>query len=521
MAKSKQNKDENKNFVLTLPIKMNVCDEHILDKRYEYLRQIYNIAQRRLLNQFMYFAVTKEYKSIKTIKEKKDFFKTHPFKIKGYDKKITFTEFSIKSYLRNFAKLHVSKDKTYKDFGINTKILDGIFNNIWRAWNKRLYDLKVKKIHFKEHDELNNITFYKSNNYFVGLNVDLSNMVIKMNVNGCRMSKAKFITFNLNKKLNDYETFALKGGCDSIKVISIVRKEIRGKKKYYCQFCIEGEKPMKNRILGKGQVGIDLGTSTIAVSSLNGVSMDILAEKCNKIDRETYIIDRKMDRSRRATNPQNYTEDGQIVRNKKGETRKWNYSKHYIKLRSKRKELYRKNAAIRKIEHEMTANKLLSLGNVFVVENNPIKDWQTRAKETTINKKGKYISKKRYGKSIANHAPSEFITILENKVVSLGGRFEKVDIKNSASRFDFTNETFNEHNVGVRKITLSNGNIHQRDMLASFNLQHLVIPNENLKEYDVEQMKLDYPIYCKLEKQEIALYKNGNKKQYKSVIGKW
>lgn len=41
MAKSKQNKDENKNFVLTLPIKMNVCDEHILDKRYEYLRQIY------------------------------------------------------------------------------------------------------------------------------------------------------------------------------------------------------------------------------------------------------------------------------------------------------------------------------------------------------------------------------------------------------------------------------------------------------------------------------------------------
>ena len=74
MAKSKQNKDENKNFVLTLPIKMNVCDEHILDKRYQYLRQIYNIAQRRLLNQFMYFANTKEYKSIKTIKEKKDFF---------------------------------------------------------------------------------------------------------------------------------------------------------------------------------------------------------------------------------------------------------------------------------------------------------------------------------------------------------------------------------------------------------------------------------------------------------------
>ena len=43
----------------------------------------------------------------------------------------------------------------------------------------------------------------------------------------------------------------------------------------------------------------------------------------------------------------------------------------------------------------------------------------------------KLDARNRYGKSIANHAPSEFITILENKVVSLGGKFEKVDFGNS------------------------------------------------------------------------------------------
>ena len=55
-----------------------------------------------------------------------------------------------------------------------------------------------------------------------------------------------------------------------------------------------------------------------------------------------------MDRSRRATNPQNFTEDGQIKRidRKKGEKRVWKYSKRYVKLRNKKRELLRKQTVI-------------------------------------------------------------------------------------------------------------------------------------------------------------------------------
>ena len=98
---------------------------------------------------------------------------------------------------------------------------------------------------------------------------------------------------------------------------------------------------------------------------------------------------------------------------------------------------------------------MLELGDTFIVENNPVSSWTRRAKETKVNKAGRIQSKKRYGKSVANHAPSMFVTILENKVKSLGGTFVKADVKNAASQFDFTNGEFTKHELGERTVTLS------------------------------------------------------------------
>ena len=111
------------------------------------------------------------------------------------------------------------------------------------------------------------------------------------------------------------------------------------------------------------------------------------------------------------------------------------------------------------------------------------------------------------------------MSLLENKVKSLGGELIKVDIRNAASRFDFTNSEFVEHNLNERKITLSNGNTHQRDLLAAFNLQHLNYNDETLKNYNIKEMKQDYPIFCKLEKFEINKFVKRQKKSNKSTVG--
>ena len=73
---------------------------------------------------------------------------------------------------------------------------------------------------------------------------------------------------------------------------------------------------------------------------------------------------RAMDRSRRATNPQNYNEDGTV---KKGR-RVWDYSNHYKKLKEKHSELCRINAVNRQLAINEDANHLRSLG-MFLLQN--------------------------------------------------------------------------------------------------------------------------------------------------------
>ena len=187
-----------------------------------------------------------------------------------------------------------------------------------------------------------------------------------------------------------------------------------------------------------------------------------------------------------------------IKKYKKGERPEWIYSKNYIKLKNKLRENYRRRSALLKLSHINLANEVLTYGDNFIVENNPVASWCRKAKETTKNEKGKFKKKKRFGKSIQNHAPSMFIEILKNKVNSLGGVLTKIDIKNAASQFDFTNGEKTKHELSVRKITLSNGKTHLRDTLAAFNLQHFKGNN-----YDTEEMKQNYTIFCKLEKKEI------------------
>lgn len=520
---------ENEIFVLEMPLKVEKWQADILDKRYEYLRHIYNYVQGKLLRQIRYFEQMEEYKVCKTIKDKRAFFNGHPFYIKGINDRngepqpITYNKLSISSFAEKLVKLQIGKDKTYVDVGINTKVIKEMAFNLWNSWDKYLYNYSAKRVAFKKKGDFNTFRYGKMGDGFIGMTVNLQKMEISVKTNGKVGKNATFITLPIDcgKGLTEYEIFALKGGVESINTVTIARKLIRGRKKYYVQFNIEGEKPQKGRQLGVGRVGIDIGPSTVAVSSPQTVSIDKLADRCDNIQHDLWIVNRKIDRSRRTNNPQNFNEDGTVKRlsHKNGERRVWYKSERYKKLQAERAELMRKQAAVRKQQHIEKANELLALGDTFIVENNPISGWTRRSKETKQNKAGKIQSKKRYGKSVANHAPSMFVTILENKVNSLGGTFVKADTKNAASQFDFTNGEFAKHEVGERSVTLSNGDKHQRDMLAAFNLQHLNYESEKTKAYDIEQMKSDYPTFCAQEREELNRYVNKEKKNERTTIG--
>ena len=515
-------------FVLTLPLKVESWQADILNNRYEHLRRIYNMVQRKLLRHYIYFSQQNVYRQCENNDEKREFWRNHPVTIKEiFDKNgnpaiVRFphtyhtrskssgkrTSNGIPDLLPKLKNRNIGSGQTYASLGINASILENLGLRIEQAWMKRLYDPKSKHISFKEEGDLN--TFgCREKDGFSGFVLDLQRMILSFNTNGKQGKTAKFIHLPIkpDKELTEYEMYSLKGGLSSIRKIIVAREYVRGKYKYYVQLTIKGEKPKKNRTLGKGSVGIDVGPSTVAVSSLQGVYLDKLADKCDDIEHDLWRINRKMDRSKRATNPDFFNEDKTYKKREKGERRKWTFSNRYKRLKLERRELYRKQAAIRKQQHIDMANALLSQGDEFIIENNPVDSWAKRAKKTKKGKNGKIRCKRRFGKSIAHHAPAMFVSILQNKVRSLGGSFHKVEIKNAATQFDFTNGEFTKHELNERTVTLSNGRTHQRDMLAAFNLQHLRVDNEELKDYDIEQMEVDYPIFCKLEEKGIAQFK--------------
>ncbi|QKY69884.1 hypothetical protein [Lentibacillus sp. CBA3610] len=84
-----------------------------------------------------------------------------------------------------------------------------------------------------------------------------------------------------------------------VKFVRIVQKEIRGCIRYFADLVISGYPPSKIRKLGKGNVGLDIGTSTLAVSSLTKAALFNLAEQVQENITSNSTDQRKMDRSKR------------------------------------------------------------------------------------------------------------------------------------------------------------------------------------------------------------------------------
>lgn len=61
-------------------------------------------------------------------------------------------------------------------------------------------------------------------------------------------------------------------------------------------------------------MGLDIGPQTLAYSAADAAGLAELADQVQSIEQEKRRLLRKMDRSRRASNPDNYREDGTIKR---------------------------------------------------------------------------------------------------------------------------------------------------------------------------------------------------------------
>ena len=250
---------------------------------------------------------------------------------------------------------------------------------------------------------------------------------------------------------------------------------IRGRLRVFIHLTIEGKAKRKfskdgspRHKYGRGVVGCDIGTQTIAYTSDKECGLRNLAERGEAItgsERKERLLLRKLDRSRRAMNPDNFNDDGTV---KKG-SRKWTFSKNYMEDRKKLSGLQRKNSINRHLAIREDVNHIRSLGDVFITEPRNARKLMIRSKETSVNEKtGKANRKKRFGKSIRNRCPGYFQSQAEMKFTLTGGRYIEVPYGYRASQYDHTNGEYVKRKLAQRMFTLSDGTAVQRDLYSSF-----------------------------------------------------
>lgn len=295
----------------------------------------------------------------------------------------------------------------------------------------------------------------------------------------------------LNQKMveNNYKylTFPKIGPC------SVIFERIRGVNRYYLTVNIDGE-PFKKYGLNSiseardNVVGIDLGTQTIALSfrdKSGKVFKTDLFEFVEEVDND-YIkkiedVGRKMEKSRRETNPNNYNEDGTISKGKK----QWVYSQNYRDLKNKNAQLGRNISVYSKVSHAQLIKYIMTYAHNVVIEPMDYSALAKRAKETTyktVEIEGKKVQrankKARFGKSVLKKSPALFVNMLKFAVKEVGGICIEVDKYNTkASQYNHQLDDYSKKSLNTRWNTdlyyMGEEVKIQRDLYSAFLLSNV------------------------------------------------
>jgi len=449
-------------FTLTLAVERNISDYSALDKYFELSRRFYNAILGETLKRFNLMRESKMYQNARKLSKSK----AKAMEFRRIEEKFKFSQYSLDKFMTT---LRINE---YKSLG--SHITGKLQKRAFEAVDDLRFG-KAKRVNFIRYGEMTSIEG-------------------KDNKQGLRYRNGvvEFKKLKLPVIIKAKDTYVQMALESRIKYCRLLKKQIGNNIRYYVQLILEGIPPTKldkegniKHKLGIGEVGVDIGTSTVAFVSNKVVKLKELAEGINNIENIKTKLSRKLDRQRRANNSNKYNENGTINTHNRD---KWIKSKNYIKTQNKLKNIQRKLACQRKQSHEIDANYILSLGNIVKVELMQFQGLQKRAKNTTINAKtGKFNKKKRFGKSLSNKAPAMLLEIINRKLKYNGLWLFKVNTyKVKASQYNPLTGEYNKKELKDRW----NKNIEiQRDLLSALIIKNVIL-DEDLKMDTIDKEKL-------------------------------
>lgn len=484
------NKSDAGNYTVTFEVSAGAADFHEIERRMEGARQVYNTCLSHCFKlhrglqanpqwQKNLCEILKLTKRSAATPENKARVKVLRDENRKIERETGLTEYGLHSYALNVAK--------HMGIPLGSNQMQKAATFAWRAFDRWRFG-NAKNVRFKKRGEFITIENKTSRD---GLRLVGTTVVWPaLGVPTMRMP----IIVRRNDKYAE-QTFL-----DRTKFIRLFIREIRGKKRIFIQAIKEGTPPLKDRKAGAEvrPFGIDLSPSTLVAWTRDKAIIEELAPDCENIDKEIRRIYRAIDRSRRATNPEAYNENGTI---KKGA--KFAHSKRCEKLYAKARELFRKQAAIRKQSHEKTANRIIALSTNILVEDTPVTSWARRSKKTKVSRKdGGVQKKKRYGKTIAERAPEMLLDILAMKLGCLGKSIRRVDsFKVKASQYDHSSGLCTKKHLSERW-ALVDGNRVQRDLYSAFLIAH--VTGEKLDTIDRDACREDWKNFLKTQSEALG-----------------
>jgi putative transposase len=194
----------------------------------------------------------------------------------------------------------------------------------------------------------------------------------------------------------------------SVKYCRLLLRTIRGRKQAYVQLVLQGQAFRKGKHpVGKAEVGLDLGPSQVALVAEGHAEVMPFCTGLNRQEaaRRRYL--RKLDRQRRANNPDNYRPDGTVKPRNQGNP--WRSSLAMVRTRAALAEILRALAAHRKSLQGELAHKVLAHGNRVHVEKVDKRAWS-----------------KLWGRSVGHKAPGMFQARVKILAEASGGFQDEV-----------------------------------------------------------------------------------------------
>ena len=480
--------------VLRLKLKTNKYQKYLLGRMFNIAYKIYVLTIKYAQKQLRLLKRDNEYKKLiyqyKIYKNKSKITKEEKEKFKLV---LTNLNDLIKSYnltrggLDKFVKIQQHKYKHILTSNQVGKIADFVLVSV----EKVLYSTG-KTIHIKKYNQFNIISQKTTTNglKLINNNLQIFDEVIK-----------------IKYKNTNYEIKSLD---NKLKYLELVRIEFNNGYEYYVNFVLDGQTPLKFK-KGKFETGIDLGVSTSASFNKDKCTFEELAPKCKEYNKKINTIQRNIDKSLRAANPDLYNEDNTIKKNSKGKFKKSKYCKY---LDRKRRVLYRKKKAYTLCKHNESLNKIIKDSNVIKIEDMDFKRLAKRSKNlekqdkpSIINGKEvyKFKKKKRFGKSITDRSPGLYQKRLEEKCDQYEVDLKILDTtKVKASQYEHDKDEYIKHKLSERT-KLINNNIVQRDLYSAF-----LIKNTSNNQIDKNKCEKEFKRFLKNQDLEVKRLKNNN-----------